>query len=1193
VKAMARFLDRFDRSGSTRAASPRAEGTTAPAGFRAPASSRRAGRVPALVCGVVLALAATLALGASSASAAAPTVTIENASEVSYISAHVKGTVDPGGEPTTYRFQYISEAQFQENLTNSLPGFEGAATGIEVGGLEGTGAQPVEGELAGLAQNTTYHLRLQAENGSTPPGVPAEAIAASTFTTKEVAKPAVTIENASEVSYLSAKAEGTVELANEDPAFNSSCVFEYIANAQYEENIANSVDGFQGAAGVACEPGAGTILGTEAQPVAVSANLAGLTQKTTYHLRLAATNSGGTTSAVAASTFKTKEVAKPVVTIENASEVSYLSAKAEGSVELANADPAFNASCEFQYATEADFSNAAAVPCEPATVEGAGAHSVTANLTGLAPATTYHLRILAANPGGSASEEAAATFETLPVAAPAVSIDPVTAFTATTAHLEGEVDPQGTDPAFNSSCRFDYVTDAQFNLPPEEGGGFAAAASIPCEPETVEGTGAQAVKADLTGLVPHTTYHLRLVASNAGGQSEAVAAATLTTKVQAPLIANTSSANVTADSADLRALINPGGGATTYHFDYGTEEGVYDQSTPESGQVGSDNSEHQAAAHITGLTPETTYHFRIVATNTASPPGGTLGPDRSFTTQPATSSVVLPDGRQWELVSPPDKHGAEVGDHLFIFGGLMQAAESGDAVTYITNAPITAISQSNPLENQVLSKRGPGGWSSQDIATPHAGAGAQEFKESGGSFIRADALAEYWAFSPDLSLGYAQPEATTPLAPPAPAPKIVNASYDSGYVRDNDTGKYSITKLDSEKWYDEQVALSAPAPKCDATTSPAGGTVDQEGVQAVSQDGCYVYFNSAAGAGSLEVAHYDGAQWSTTLISSLLGPGTLQWGAGGSTELSPNGRYLTFMSDQSLTGYDNTDANSPLGEPRADQEAFLYDAATNSLTCPSCDPTGARPVGRLDSTVVSELNLNADAPGRLQVDPAPSAWKNRWLAGLLPPWPLSATTSCLNFCEPRFAHQPRYLTDGGELFFESPVALVPQDVNGTWDVYEYQPQGTGGCAKVAGCDALISAGHSSAESVLIEASTDGSDVFFFTSERLTGQDVDHVNDVYDAHVCSTAVPCPPPPPPPSPACEGDACQQPAVPTNHPTPGTTLLNGPENLTGCPRGKQLQKGKCVKKAQPKKKNSHKKSKGKKHNKAKKSVKGGGGK
>ena len=58
--------------------------------------------------------------------------------------------------------------------------------------------------------------------------------------------------------------------------------------------------------------------------------------------------------------------------------------------------------------------------------------------------------------------------------------------------------------------------------------------------------------------------------------------------------------------------------------------------------------------------------------------------------------------------------------------------------------------------------------------------------------------------------------------------------------------------------------------------------------------------------------------------------------------VSPDGRYLAFMSARSLTGYDNLDANS--GQP--DEEVFLYRRRKpGGLVCASCDPTGARPVG--------------------------------------------------------------------------------------------------------------------------------------------------------------------------------------------------------------------------------------------------------
>ena len=86
--------------------------------------------------------------------------------------------------------------------------------------------------------------------------------------------------------------------------------------------------------------------------------------------------------------------------------------------------------------------------------------------------------------------------------------------------------------------------------------------------------------------------------------------------------------------------INPGGLATTAHFEYGldskyTDPGtsgpVYDLSTP-SQNVGSGSSGQTVSASVSGLVPNALYHVRLVATNSA---GTTFGPDATFTTPAA------------------------------------------------------------------------------------------------------------------------------------------------------------------------------------------------------------------------------------------------------------------------------------------------------------------------------------------------------------------------------------------------------------------------------------------------------------------------------------------------------------------------------------------------------------------------------
>jgi hypothetical protein len=95
--------------------------------------------------------------------------------------------------------------------------------------------------------------------------------------------------------------------------------------------------------------------------------------------------------------------------------------------------------------------------------------------------------------------------------------------------------------------------------------------------------------------------------------------------------ANTASAtSVGSSSAILHGTVIPNGSSTTYYFQYGTTTGYGSQST--SRATGIDLS---VAETVTGLSDNTTYHFRLVATNAS---GTSSGPDRTFQTTAASSS---------------------------------------------------------------------------------------------------------------------------------------------------------------------------------------------------------------------------------------------------------------------------------------------------------------------------------------------------------------------------------------------------------------------------------------------------------------------------------------------------------------------------------------------------------------------------
>lgn len=105
-----------------------------------------------------------------------------------------------------------------------------------------------------------------------------------------------------------------------------------------------------------------------------------------------------------------------------------------------------------------------------------------------------------------------------------------------------------------------------------------------------------------------------------------------------PSFASVLSPVVKQTSATLKATINPNYADTTYHFEYGTST-AYDSSVPvPDADIGNGISGPVVVVQeLLGLAPGTTYHYRVVATNSA---GKSLGVDQTFTTPPLQPPVV-------------------------------------------------------------------------------------------------------------------------------------------------------------------------------------------------------------------------------------------------------------------------------------------------------------------------------------------------------------------------------------------------------------------------------------------------------------------------------------------------------------------------------------------------------------------------
>jgi hypothetical protein len=248
-------------------------------------------------------------------------------------------------------------------------------------------------------------------------------------------------------------------------------------------------------------------------------------------------------------------------------------------------------------------------------------------------------------------------------------------------------------------------------------------------------------------------------------------------------------------------------------------------------------------------------------------------------------------------------------------------------------------------------------------------------------------------------------------------------------------------------------------------------------------------------------------------------------------EASPNGRWVAFLSAAPLTGYDNTctifNFNSGKDITGPCLEVFLYDSATGKLSCPSCNPSGARALGP------SSLRLIRTAK-----DPLP---------------------------------QPRYLTDEGRLYFDSRDSLTPFDTNnGVEDVYQYEPNGIGSCKREAGCVSLISAGSEPVDSNLLTVDETGKNVFFTSRDQLVLKDRDDLLDLYvsreNGGLASESETS-------RGECQGEACQAAIVPPNDPTPGSSSFEGAGNVDEKKQAKKHKK----KHKHAKKHKSHKRSHG----------------
>jgi len=401
-----------------------------------------------------------------------------------------------------------------------------------------------------------------------------------------------------------------------------------------------------------------------------------------------------------------------------------------------------------------------------------------------------------------------------------------------------------------------------------------------------------------------------------------------------------------------------------------------------------------------------------------------------------------------------------------------------------------------------------------------------------------------------------------------PRPQFQGASADGTVIFFSDEQQLTEDASPSgSDLYRCVVPEGAVPPVCatltDLSAVPGGGESGdvQELIPAFGEDGSRAYFvaegvldsapnqngeNAEPGQPNLYLwQEGDGVRFAARLSEKDL----RDWSYGDyllSAAASPSGRYLAFESGRELTGYDNRDVQS--GE--AVQEAFVYDAVSDRLSCVSCIPTGARPhVGVLAV--------------RTLVDPR-GVWHDTRVGATL------AEATAATVAGPSL-YRPRGVLDNGRVFFNAVDPLVPGDSNGQWDVYQWEPAGVGDCGgspdgasvsrSAGGCVSLISSGTAEGEAAFMDASASGDDAFFLTPARLSATDTDQELDLYDARVGGSPATVPP-----SSECSGEGCQPIASAPSETSPASASFNGPGNLhRRCVKGRHAarrHKASCAK-------------------------------
>jgi hypothetical protein len=1050
--------------------------------------------------------------------------------------ATLEARINPNNQETSYSFEYSEKekAGALEGTIVTVP----ASPGVIPAAFNAAG-EPVSAPTEPLAQGTTYFYRVVAENTTGEKATPGKVEQFTTAITPEA-------PNGLEAKPVGARTATLNGVLNPGAAGDHGS-YEFV----YQQSATNECEGAQQIA-TPVTPSSG------GRQEAAAAAISGLLPHTTYSFCLLARNEAGEESTLAGPVSFTTLVAPPTIEEEFATNVASMSATLHATLDPQGAETEY----VFEYAKEGGPFAAVSEPAGHGSIpEGTTGVPLEVHVQhGLAPSTAYEFWLTASHAGNEQESGTPTDFTTQTTSGSFALPDGRAYEMVSPPKKEGTLieKKQGIIQAAADGHAITYFSQS----PTEAGlGGFDNSSQ------------------DLSVREARAGWHTRDLAIPHESSTGAPIA-------EGP--------EYRFFSSDLsHAIVQPFGEFTPCETAQGAPQACLSPDASEQTAFVEDTGTGSFTPLVTGCPAQGACAPGVQA-HANVPPGTVFGTVQEGGAPRTTCQPGPPCGPRFVAATPDFSHvllesdvpllkGAPTG------GGLYEYAATGGQLTFIGTGENEAGSNSSANVG-AYAGHGPHGISTDGSRIIFRG------KSEGleGLLMRDSARGE------TVKLG--EGEFQTASADDS------RVFFDTGWNPELERGVGLAGATGQLEVF--EVTSGAGEPLAGTVTQLTGGEGGIRGlVLGASEDGSYVYFvsdavlpgsgastpgtckHANAGTGEFEgtcnlyVDHYDGSGWKPTFIAALPSQDANDWGRDGEAEewgharleyqptrVSPDGRWLAFMSQTALTGYDTRDAHT--GAP--DAQVYLYHAAAGggapSLTCVSCDPTGARPVG------VEYEKISKGVAGSFRAWP-----EDALVAANLPGsyWDREAPLAT--------SYQPRYLSDTGRLFFNSGDALVPEDVNGTEDVYEFEPAGVPAgsfaCSaasasssdvfeparsfevegrageSAAGCVALISSGNSSEESAFLDASEGdgegehgspgqeaGADVFFLTTAQLAPQDKDTAYDVYDAHECTAGSPCISPPAEQLPGCAGEASCRPSTPGPSPSgpPSSSTFSGPGNL-----------------------------------------------